>query len=573
MLGFAVTRNQVQRCFILHSKFPRIKLGQWFDFEANITLVTLATALFLVLTANQSFWALVFSAARVSATHNLGFACAVFVFLTAAFTAIFSLFGFRYLFKIAMITLLLVAAITGYFMDTYGVVVDSGMLQNAAQTDIHETEGLLNLALFWRVLWAGVFPACVIYLVPIRYPTFMRALLSRVLTMAVALVVVLVALFSHYKDFSLMGRQHHELRYLINPTYPIYALGELVKTSLYVRDESIKPLGADARLIVPMGSATKPKLVILVLGETARAANFSLNGYARDTNPLLAQKKIINFSDATSCGTATAASLPCMFSHENRSNYNEFRAKHTQNLLDVLRHAGVQVLWRDNNSGCKGVCARVPTQDTTKLHVPAFCNDEACFDEILLYRLRDWLDKYTGNAFIVLHQHGSHGPEYYKRYPPAFNKFKPVCRSNRPQECSRQEIINAYDNTILYTDYFLSRVIEFLQAQSQHYQTAMLYMSDHGESLGENGLYLHGFPYIIAPREQKHVPYLLWLSPDIAKAEQINTTCMQATKNHAVSHDNLFATVLGMMRVQTQVYRPAQDLLAPCRATGYDAPR
>lgn len=553
------------------SALRSVKQGNWRGYQADVSVVTLATSLFLVLTANQSFWSLVFSAAHISVTHNLGFACAVFVFLVGAFTLIFSLFGFKHLFKPAMITLLLIAAVTGYFMDTYGVVIDRGMLQNAAQTDIRETDGLLSLALFWHVLWAGIIPACVVYLVPVRYPTFMRALLSRALTMVVALVVVLVALFSHYKDFSLVGRQHHELRYLINPTYPIYAFGQLVENGLYVRDKSIKPLGTDARLVAPVDATAKPKLVIFVLGETARAANFSLDGYQRDTNPLLARKKIINFNAATSCGTATAASLPCMFSHENRSSYDEFKAKHTQNLLDVLRHAGVQVLWRDNNSGCKGVCARVPTQDTTKLDVPAFCNSEECFDEILLYQLRDWLDKHAGNAFIVLHQHGSHGPEYYKRYPPAFNKFKPVCHSNRPQECSRQEIINAYDNTILYTDYFLSKVIEFLQAESPHYQTAMLYMSDHGESLGENGLYLHGFPYLIAPKEQKHVPFLLWLSPAMSKTEKIGITCMQATENHAVSHDNLFDTVLGMMRVRTQVYRPTQDLLAPCRAPNLKA--
>lgn len=537
-------------------------------YSINVPLLTLAVALFLVLTANQSFWALVFTAGRISPTQNLGFACAVFLFLTSAFTLVFSLFGFRYLFKPMMIALLLIGAVTGYFMDTYGVVIDRGMLQNAAQTDLRETHDLLSLALFWHVTWAGILPAWIIYRVPVRHPAPLPAVLLQLLTMAVAFIVVLATLYSHYKDFSLVGRQHRELRYLINPTYPIYALGQFAAQGIRIRDTQLKPLGRDARQMPPQGTANnKPKLVIFVLGETARAANYSLNGYPRNTDPYMAAANIINYPHTRSCGTATAVSLPCMFSREDHADYDEFRAKHSENLLDTLTHAGVSVLWRDNQSGCKGVCARVPTLDTTHMQNPTLCSEDGCFDEILLQQLQQRLKQTPGDVFIVLHQQGSHGPEYYKRYPARFRKFTPECRSNRPQDCSRQEIVNAYDNSIVYTDYFLSRVIKFLKDQQADYTSAMLYMSDHGESLGENGIYLHGFPYVLAPTNQTHVPFLMWFSPHFLQRDNIDRACLQAASSAAYSQDNLFDSVLGLFNVQTQVYRPATDMFAACRTT------
>jgi len=534
--------------------------------RVSTSVLAVMVALFLVGTANLSFWRAAVEAADISWSDNLGFAAATFVLLTAAFTLLVSAFGFRYLFKPVITLLLLIAAVNSYFMDTYGVVIDDGMLRNTLETDPREVQGLLSPVLFWRVLWAGVLPALVVCWLPLRYASFPRQLGRQLLTMSLAVLIIGAALYSHYKDFSLVGRDNRGLRYLINPTYSMYAAGKLLAAELSAGEVALRPLGRDAYQAAGSATRDKPRLVVFVLGETVRADNISLEGYARQTMPRMAQRETISFDSVYSCGTATAVSLPCMFSRQDRSNYDEFESDNSENLLDVLKHAGVRVLWRENNSGCKGICARVETQNTTQMQTPRYCNTNGCFDEILLHQLDQWLNQSQGDSFVVLHQQGNHGPEYYKRYPSEFREFRPECRSNRPQDCSREELVNAYDNAILYTDYVLSRVVAFLQTQSARYASAMIYMSDHGESLGERGVYLHGLPYFIAPHEQTHVPFMLWASPDFTDDDgHLDRECMENASDEEYSQDNFFDTVLGLFAVRTQVYRPGQDMFADCR--------
>jgi lipid A ethanolaminephosphotransferase len=254
-----------------------------------------------------------------------------------------------------------------------------------------------------------------------------------------------------------------------------------------------------------------------------------------------------------------------MFSDFGRNDYSDSKAKHYENLLDVLTHAGINVLWRDNNSGCKGVCERVPTEMMEKLTIPAFCNDTECFDEVLLHGLQEKIDSFNNDGVIVLHQKGNHGPAYYLRHPEAFKKFTPECTSNQVQDCPREQIVNAYDNSILYTDYFLSQIIHLLQHNADRYNTALLYMSDHGESLGENGIYLHGLPYKIAPDEQIHIPFIMWLSPEFATSFNIDTDCVKQYSTEAYSHDNLFHSVLGMLDIQSNEYDAELDIFNRCR--------
>lgn len=529
-------------------------------------MLAVVVALFLVSTGNNSFWSATASAAEISWRENFRFAVAIFVMLVAAFTLVIAPFGFRFLFKPVISGLLILAAVNSYFMDTYGVVIDAGMLRNTIETDPSEVDGLLSPVLFWHVLGAGVLPALVVYWLPVRYATFPKQLGRQLLTMTLALGVVGAALYSHYKEFSLVGRENRSLRYLINPTYSIYAAGKLLAAELSAGEVALRPLGRDAYQPPDRSPDGKPRLVVFVLGETVRAHNATFEGYERKTMPLMAQEEIVSFDSVYSCGTATAVSLPCMFSRQNRSSYDEFASDNRENLLDVLKHAGIRVLWRENNSGCKGVCARVKTQNTTQMTVPTYCNTDGCFDEILLYQLDKWLSESQGDTFVVLHQQGNHGPEYYKRYPPEFRKFRPECRSNRPQDCSRQDLINAYDNAILYTDFVLSQVLKVLKSKSDRYASAMIYMSDHGESLGESGIYLHGLPYLIAPHEQTHVPLMVWTSSDFRKGRGLERKCMRQMSDDEYSQDNLFDTVLGLFAVQTQVYRPGQDIFAACRA-------
>lgn len=234
---------------------------------------------------------------------------------------------------------------------------------------------------------------------------------------------------------------------------------------------------------------------------------------------------MLNFPDVTACGTDTETSLPCMFSAVGRRDYDERRIHGQESMLHVLAHAGFKVQWRDNQSGCKGVCAGLDEQRLGGMNTPTLCADGRCLDEILLQGLDRVVDDAHGNRFIVLHQLGSHGPAYASRYPQAFGRFQPACASGELRQCSQAEIVNAYDNSLLYTDHFLAGTIRFLQGEASRYDTAMLYVSDHGESLGEYNLYLHGLPWSIAPREQKQVPMLMWLSSGYLRDFDMELSC------------------------------------------------
>ncbi|HSC74618.1 MAG TPA: sulfatase-like hydrolase/transferase, partial [Pseudomonadales bacterium] len=314
--------------------------------------------------------------------------------------------------------------------------------------------------------------------------------------------------------------------------------------------------------------AARPKksLVIFVVGETARADHFSLNGYGRDTNPELQKQDILNYTDVHSCGTSTAVSVPCMFSKFGRGDYSDKKGKTHEDVLDMLQRAGIKVFWRDNNSDCKGTCLRIPNDDVAKRKNSPFCNDIRCLDEVMLEDLQAYVDSLPDNALIVLHSDGSHGPEYFDRYPEAFERFKPACKTNQLGSCTQEEVINVYDNTILYTDHFLSQVIEFLKRNNAQRDTAMIYVSDHGESLGENGLYLHAAPYAVAPEAQTHVPMVAWFSPDAFAHWGIDQNCLKQKQKDSLSHDNVFHTLLGLFEVQSKEYKPALDMFNSCRS-------
>jgi len=368
-----------------------------------------------------------------------------------------------------------------------------------------------------------------------------------------------VCLFSFSASYATFFREHRLLRHYANPVFFLYSSGRLVYKAATISHPEMAALGREARIA---DTDTGRELVIFVLGETARADRFSLNGYHRETNPLLKKEDILNFTDVASCGTSTIVSVPCMFSNLGRENYTHEKALSTENLLDVLGHTGrVNILWRDNNSDSKGVALRATYQDFRTQTFNPVCDLE-CRDEGMLAGLQEYIDKKTkGDIFIVLHQLGNHGPEYYKRYPKQFEKFTPVCKSNDLGTCSDEEISNAYDNVILYTDYFLSQVIGFLKSNDSRFETSMIYVSDHGESLGENGLYLHGMPYAIAPVAQTQVPLIMWFGDSIK--HEIKIPAIRAMAHNPYSHDNIFHTVLGLMEVNTPLYDPAKSILNP----------
>jgi lipid A ethanolaminephosphotransferase len=475
--------------------------------------------------------------------------------------------------KPAGVLLLLVVSLTSYFMSAYGVVIDPSMVTNAINTDVREARDLFTGTLLVHLLLGVVLPGLWWWRQTVQPVPWMRLLMGQLGLVSLSLLLALAVLWLSFQDMASLMRNHKPVRYMINPFNTVYALTRQVVGSAAHAQQPLQTVGSDARLsATPQGPEQAP-LIVLVVGETARAANFGLGGYARDTTPQLRELQrrdgLVYFTDVTSCGTNTHVSLPCLFSHLQGSDYRN-SSERFESLLDVLQRAGLAVLWLDNQSGCKGVCDRVPNALVSAADAPELCPGGECQDGALLKLLPVQLAQLdparrARASVVVLHQMGSHGPAYYKRSPGAAKPFQPECTSHALQKCPPEQLVNAYDNTIHYTDQVLADTVRWLQQEGAGGRpTAMLYVSDHGESLGEKGLYLHGMPYNMAPKEQTHVPMLMWLSSSMRSALGVRAECLDAQKDKPWSHDHFFSTVLELTQVQTSLYGQPQGVLSSC---------
>lgn len=503
----------------------------------------LAGVLFLLLTGNFTFFNKLGTVYPL--TDNAVFLASLLVFHGALLFLTFTLTSLVVPVRLILSLAFVLSATAGYYLDQLGTVIDDTMIRNVVETNVAEALDLINSGLILRVLLLGILPAVLIWFLPLRKRSWWKVRALSLATASVSLLVGVAVVFPLSGQYASFFREHKPLRFYANPLYPIYSVSEYLQERLQPKTRQFQLLTRESHTIE---GAHEHELIVLVVGETARAGNFSLNGYERKTTPLLDRDPdVISFAHFSSCGTSTAISVPCMFSFEGREDFDVEEASRQQNVLDVLQMAGVNVLWRDNNSDSKGVALRVPYEDFKSPQVNPVC-DEECRDVGMLDGLQDYVDGHEGDILIVLHQMGSHGPAYYKRYPPQFEHFRPACHSRELSDCSREEVVNAYDNTILYTDYFLSQVIDFLKANSG-YETAMLYLGDHGESLGENGLYLHGVPYMIAPREQTRVPFIAWVGP----TSDIDKASMRRLASAALSQDSLSRALLEAFEVSSDL--------------------
>lgn len=472
----------------------------------------------------------------------------------------------RWTAKPVLFVLLVATAFAAHYMAAYRVYLDADMLRNVLHTDWQEARELLTPDLLLPLLLQAALPMVVLWRVRVVRRGWGSALGLRLALLAAMAMLLLAGGLLAGKDVAALMRNHKEDRYLVTPGNYLYALGQVAFAQPPGHRQALLPIGEDAKQ-APRAAGARPRLLLLVVGETARAQNWGLDGYARQTTPQLAAlPDVVNFTRMQACGSSTEVSVPCMFSPYGRHAYDEAKIRAHQSLLHVLDRAGVKTLWRDNQSGCKGVCDDLPTDRLNAASDTEFCGGDRCLDEIMLKGLAEKLDPTAGDRIVVLHQLGNHGPSYFDRYPPRFRRFAPTCDTGELSACTREQIVNSYDNALLYTDHFLARGIDFLKSQSDRFDTAMIYLSDHGESLGENGVYLHGMPYVIAPEQQLHVPMLMWFSPRFAAAAKLDLSCLRAEAARPASHDNLFPSVLGLFDVRTQAYAREFDLFAPCRS-------
>ncbi len=534
-------------------------------FQAPSEAVLLAIAVFWAALANGPFFSAVFNPLEGGLLAHPGYAAAIFVALAALHFLLLALLAWRFVARPVLVLLVLVAAVAAHYMGHYGVFLDPSMIRNVLHTDPAEAGELLGLALARDLLLFAGPPLALLWLVRFTPRRWLRALVWRAGSVVLALGVLVGSVLAMFQPFSSLMRNQKDTRYLITPANALWSTAVVLGPQARAARGPKLPIGEDAAPGARMAARQRPLLVVLVVGETARAANWGLSGYARQTTPELAKLPVIPFKDVTACGTNTEVSLPCMFAPVGRRDYDEDRIRNSETLLHVVARAGVGVFWRDNQSGCKGVCDGLPNETMHDLKPAGLCADGRCLDEALLAGLPERLQQARGTQLLVLHQLGNHGPSYFRRYPPAFARFQPECRHDDLQRCSVAEIVNAYDNALLYTDHVLARLIGQLQQQAGRLDSALLYVSDHGESLGENNLFLHGLPYALAPDVQKKVPMLMWLSPGFADASGVDPECLRARAARPAAHDHLFHTLLSLLDVKTKLHDDAWDLTSGCR--------
>ncbi|MBK8072268.1 MAG: phosphoethanolamine--lipid A transferase [Ramlibacter sp.] len=535
--------------------------------------VVVALALWVTVAGNLALWSELFRVG-VGAFSQPVLLLGIAVLVWSATTVLLSLLAWPRGMKPVWVALLVLAGVAQHYMLDFGVLIDTTMVGNVLATDAREARDLLSPGLVGHVLLVAGLPTLWLWRLPLLARRSAWGQLARsALLLAASVGLLAGGTLVMYRQIAPLVRSHMHLRYTINPLASILSTASVTLKPLFKRGKPFVPISAGAALGTSYAGQTRVPLLVLVVGETARAGNFSLNGYARDTTPELAGLDVLSWRNVRSCGTNTLASVPCMFSSLGKTGYEKRDAEYG-NLLDVLQSAGLAVLWLDNQSGCKGVCNRVASASTAAVaRQPALaglCQDGECMDEALLHGLDERIlslpeAQRRNGVVIVMHQMGSHGPAYYKRATPAYKRFMPECTNTVLSECPQQEVLNGYDNSIAYTDHFLASTVQWLKSRSRQFDTAMLYVSDHGESLGEYGLYLHGVPYAFAPDVQKQVPMVAWLDGGLGARRHMDRDCLQTSLDAPLTHDNYFHTVLGFLDVQSPAYRAPLDAWAACR--------
>lgn len=544
--------------------------------DATVEQLVLWASLFWALAVNRPLHAAALRGRDWSEPATWGFAAAIFTLVVALHALLLLAVANRWTVKPLLAVLAVTNAAAAYYMGAFGVVLDPSMLRNVLRTDTAEAGELLNADLAWHLLLYAGLPWLLLWRVRVVRKPWLPAVGRRLAWLVMLTVVLAGTMLSVFQPLAALLRNHHEVRYLVTPGNYLWSAGSVLAADARKAAKPRQPIGLDAATGASWAARRKPMVVVLVVGETTRAANWGLSGYARQTTPQLAQLPVVNFAQVSSCGTNTEVSVPCMFAPVGRRDYDEDRIRGQQSLLHVVDRAGVRVHWRDNQSGCKGVCDGLPGDTVSSRNAPGLCGEEHCLDEGLLHDMDERLQQAQGTQLWVFHMLGSHGPSYFRRYPPAFAQFQPDCRDDDLRRCSAEEVANAYDNSVLYTDHVLAGAIAKLRAHAGEVDSALVYVSDHGESLGEHGLFLHGMPYAVAPEVQKRVPMIAWTSSGFEAAAGLSRGCLlpalQRRASQPVSHDHLFHTLLGLLDVRTSVHEAAFDLTQACRPAGVADP-
>ncbi|QLB40465.1 phosphoethanolamine transferase [Mannheimia pernigra] len=540
---------------------------KFFSFKLSSTTLIFIVSLYFTVALNLGFFQQILKIQPFNGTSADYFLYSVPIVYFFALNIILNILAIPVLHKIIIPLLILVSAAISYNSLFFNIYFDVDMLNNVLQTNIAESSRMFTNSYVLWLFFLGILPTLLYLNTKIVYKRWWKELLIRIVSILLSAGVILSIAKFHYQDYASFFRNHKNLAHLITPSNFIVSGIKAIRH--YYRDNTpYQQIDINAK---QAKSDSYRNVTIIVIGETTRAQNWGLNGYYRQTTPKLAARgdQIINFPNVTSCGTATAVSVPCMFSSLSKDDFNVNLSYKQDNLLDILQRSNIDIHWLNNNSDCKGVCKNIPSTDVLNFNLPEYCRDGECLDNILLPEIDKALANDTAKDFmIIVHTMGNHGPTYYERYTNSEKIFTPTCDTNEINHCSNQELVNTYDNGIIYLDQFLDKIITKLE-QNDTWKSALYYVSDHGESLGENGLYLHGAPYAIAPEYQTHIPMIMWFSNMWIQNKPFDLNCVRNNaKNNAYSHDNLFHTMFSINDMDFSTlnsYKTELDILAQCR--------
>ncbi len=448
----------------------------------------------------------------------------ILMVIANAFAFYLFLYISRYLGKFLLVITFIISSISMYFINSYSVIIDESMIGNVLNTNYSESSSFFSFKLVLYVLFFGILPSIYIIRAKIIRVTFKKF----ITTISLTLVFMLVMVFANASNWLWIDKNSKTLGGLAMPwSYS-------VNLSLYYIHQNQRNA---TETLLPNATIkdNQKSVIVLVIGESARKQNFSLYGYPKNTNPLLSKISNVYHFDATSCATYTTAGVKGILSYQNSDELTEI-------LPNYLHRNDVEVIWRTSNTGEPPI--HIKNYENRETLMPNCKGDGCNYDEILLSGLKEEiLASKKNKILVVLHTSTSHGPTYSKKYPAQFEVFKPVCNSVELGKCSQTELINAYDNTIVYTDYILAKLIGDLQ-QLNDYHSAMIFVSDHGESLGEKNLYMHGLPLSIAPKEQFEIPFIVWTSEN----------SKQMKPNTILTQFNVFHSVLNFLNIQSPIY-------------------
>ncbi len=519
-----------------------------FSFTLNYHWLTLGGAVFISVFLNHSFnTAFNESATQADFGYLVWYGKIIHIVIL---TLALEILCVRFDVKVILGLILLIASVCAYYMDSLGIAINEDIIQSVLETHANEAIGMINLGLMGYIIGFGILPCLVLSFIKLKKYRFLDACKQKIIIITtLSAFIGLNFLLGGGQDIIFVFKSHKGLASMPNPIAPIRSSVLYVQ---HLQETHFTPslIAQDAHL----SQDTPPQIVLFVIGESARSANFSLNGYAKATNPYTRTLNTISFKDFYSCGVITAISVPCMLTHYTHQTYtNRNLSLYVNNILDIAQSVGYEVWYLGNNGGkCVGGCDR---NIAHKILYPSNSLDEVMLPDI--EHIIQNAQKHKKNTFIIAHQYGSHGAAYASRYPSNFEHFTPACKQKELSKCTYEEIVNAYDNTLLYNDYLLAQMISLLQKADM--RSMLWYVSDHGESLGELGQYMHGgLGYKLAPKYQKHIPSIMWFShqwgniPTLALAQQEKT----------LNHDYVFHTLLHLLGIQTQDYDKNLDILS-----------